>query len=260
MRFTRRQIFHACGYGASAYLLTKLPDFFPLLETKGRMIRTEIRGRMVWLEEILYTPSNTVYAQYAYHPYQYQNPYAYFGNYQMWQQQQWNAMQYQAYMQQLIQQYTWAQQYQAAMANYMQQYSNSYSLSQPFAMDSIRSIYSYGEGGSSSDDLLLGLNSNRQTVSAKGKPVHLVSAVAGIADDEGFSTRKKERSAGPQSSAIRSTEQLGEASISGSGFHTANGGAFISNREFRDSDSGERGSIVMFDDGSKTQRHLVAVA
>jgi hypothetical protein len=258
MRITRRQIFHACGYGASAYLLAKLPDFFPLRETKGRMIKTEIRGRTVWLEEILQTSVNVVHAQVPYYPYQYQNPYAYFGNYQIW--QQWNAMQYQAYMQRLTQQYTWAQQYQAALANSMQQYANSYALSQPFAMDSIRSIYSYGEGNSSSDDLLLGLNSARQNVQATGKPVRLVSAVAGIADDEGFSQRQKERSAGPQSSAGRATEQLGGASIFGSGFRTANGGAFVSKDEFRDSDSGERGSIVMFDDGSRTQRHLVSVA
>ena len=251
---TRRRILNLAGCAASGCLLAELPDLLPLPGRKGRLIRTEIRGKRVVLEELV--PSrNTVYAQ-SYYAFQYRTPYAYFGNYQMW--ASWNAMQYQAYMQRLIQQYTWAQYYQNALAQYMQQYANnSYSLSQPFALDSIRSIYSYGRG---SDEVLLGLNKYQNNVQASGPSVRAVSAVADIIEDEGYSRTRIERSAGPQSSAVRTTEYLGEAPVGGAGFRTDNGKVFASARRFRDTDSGDQGNLLMFDDGARKQRHFVELA
>jgi hypothetical protein len=173
----------------------------------------------------------------------------------------WTAAQYQqqylAYMQRLIQQYTWAQSYVSPMQSYMQQYANSYNLSEPFAMESIRSLYSYGNSDRSRDDLVIGINRNSQTVQTKSKAVRLLSAISDIAEKMGWTSREKERSSGPQSNSMPKNAYLGGRTVGGVGYDTVNGAAMASASRFRDQDSGATGSLVIFDTGKGKEMRLV---
>jgi hypothetical protein len=257
-KLTKRELFHLTGAGAAAYLASKLDEFLPVYPEKRPPFRARIQGRSVWLAE-LRPEGKVVHAQYAYYPYQYQDPYMYYGQYQMWAAGQWYQAQYQSYMQRLVQQYSWAQSYVSPMQRYMQQFSNSYSLSEPFAMESIQSIYSYGDGVPATDDLILGLTRRNRPVLAKGKPVKLMSAVSDIADNEGWAEQDKEKAAGPQSDSMLKTASLGRQTVAGAGYRTANGEAFVSARRYENQDSGETGSIVMFDTSRNKEVRLVEV-
>jgi hypothetical protein len=253
---TRRRLLNWCTGGATAVLVSQISDLLPIPSGKGRIIEAVIQGKRVWLEEVPKPSRNAVYAQ-AYYPYTYQNPYSHFCTCSMM--PQYNYGQYAQYMQGLAQQYAWTQNYVAQMASYMQQYSRGYSLSQPFAMNEIRSLYSFGDADSSDDDLLFGLNAAGNHVVSRGKSVKLVDAIADISDDENWNRRKKERSSGPQSNSRPMTAALKGGSVGGTGFDSANGSTFISSREYRNTDSGETGSIVMFDTGAGKEARLVPV-
>lgn len=255
---TRRSFFHLVGGCATGAVTVQLGQLLPTGGYVSTRFRAEVRGRLVWIAELSPEP-NVVHAQYAYYPYQYQNPYAYYGQYQMWAAGQWYQQQYQAYMQQLVQQNTWARSYVSPMASYMQQYANSYSLSEPFAMESIRSLYTYGDGDPGEDDLILGLNKNGRRVLARGKSVRAMSAISDIADSEDWDDEEKEASSGPQSSSRTRSVQVGSKRISGSGFDTENGEAFVSSRRYRNEDSGEEGSLIVFDTSENKEVRLVEV-
>jgi hypothetical protein len=192
--------------------------------------------------------SGALQAQWAYHPYQYQQ-------YQMW--AQWNALQYQAYMRQMAAQYAWLQAYQAALAQQMQAwYGRGYNMSEPFAMDAVRSVYSYGNGRSG-DEMVVGLNRYRSQVEAQGNAARMVSAIQDIGDDEGWDDEDIERAAGPQSSSRRATERVGGRTIQGRGVRTAEGEAFVSDDRFKDENTDRKGNLIVFDSASGKQLRLV---
>jgi hypothetical protein len=259
MQITKRGFFHLCGGAAVAVLASELPDLVTLPKGRGRIVEVELLGRKVLLEELPQPSKNTVFAQYryTYYQYTYRSPYANYGRYQQWAYAQYQA-QYQAYMQTLIEQYSWIQNYRAQMAAYMQEYySQSYQMSQPFPLDSVRSIYSYGS--SSNSEIVLGLNKRREQVLAQGKSVRAMAVIASITDSDDDDDDEKEMSAAPQTSSRSVTTESGAYSIAGSGYGTANGSAFISSREYKNVDTEERGSILIYDTKAQKETRLVAV-
>ena len=210
-------------------------------------LNVRIKGKLTTLRRIG-RGIGTVNGQWAYYPYQYQQ-------YQMW--AQWNAMQYQAYMQQLAAQYAWLQAYQAALAQQMQAwYGRGYNMSQPFAMDAVKSVYSFGNDRRG-DEMIVGLNRYRSQVDVQGNAARAVSAIQNIGDDEGWDDDDIERAAGPQSSSRRTTERVSGRSIEGRGFRTGAGDAFVSDDRFEDKNTSDKGNLVVFDSVSGKELRLV---
>ena len=240
---TRRDLLRLAGATASAVALGPTA----IDRATELTLRVSLNGRMTTLRRIRHGVT-TLSAQWPYHPYQMQQ-------YQMW--AQWSMMQYQAYMHQLALQHAWVNAYQAALAQQMQAYyGRGYAMSEPFAMDAVRSIYSYGTTRRG-DDAIVGLNRYRSHVEANGPAARLVSAIEDIGDDEGWDEDDIERSAGPQSSSRRTTERVSNRSISGQGFRTGEGDAFVSGDEFQDQNSGDKGHLLVFDSASGKELRLV---
>lgn len=199
----------------------------------------------------LHSGLTTVSAQWTYQQYQFYQ----YQQYQRW--QQWNAMQYQAYMQQMALQYAWVQAYQAAMAQQMQGlYAQGYTMSEPFAMDSVRSLYSYGSTASG-NELLTGYNRYRSAVRVSGRTARLVDAVQEIGDDLDFDEEDKERASGPQSSSRRNTKKVSDRSIAGQGFRTEAGEAWVSDEKFKDNETDDKGNLIIFDSVEGREMRLV---
>ncbi len=215
----------------------------------GDELRVTLGGRRATLVP-LRRQLSTAAAQWGYYAYQFQQQ-------QMW--QQWSAMQYQLHMQQMAAQHAWVQAYQAAMAQQMQGfYARGYTMSEPFAMDSIRSLYSYGSTRSG-DELLTGYNRSRVPVQVAGKSARLVDVVQEIGDDLDLDDEDKERASGPQSSSQRVSQRVGSSSVAGRGFRTVEGEAWASDREYEDRDTGDEGNLVIFDSVEGREMRLVPV-
>jgi hypothetical protein len=194
-------------------------------------------------------------AQYGYYNFQYQQPYSYFGQYQMW--QQWNAYQYQLYMQQMALQHAWIQAYYRQMAQVLQgYYSRGFMMSQPFALDSVQSVYSYGRAGTGKE-ILTGFNREKDSVELEGSPVRLVSAAADVGRSKGWSRRRVERAAAPQSDASKTSIDVNSSEVDGFGFDTSNGLAFASRRIYKDERSGRSGNLVVIDSDTGKEMRLV---
>jgi hypothetical protein len=220
---------------------------FVLDYTTELTLHVRLNGELTTLRRIN-QGSTALQAQYAYHPYQYQQ-------YQMW--QQWNAMQYQMYMQQMAAQYAWLQAYQGALAQQMQAgYGQGYNMSEPFAMDAVRSVYSYGSTRSG-NEMVVGLNRHRTVVRARGNSARMVSAIEDIGDDEGWDDEDTERAAGPQSSSRSTTEPVDGRSVRGTGFRTDAGEAFVSDDRFKDENTDNKGNLIVFDSASGKELRLV---
>jgi hypothetical protein len=247
----RRDFLRVCG--AVAVNVAVVPEILLLLP--DRKLELSLDGIPTTLLPVGRESSNVAHAQYGYYNFQYQHPYAYFGQYQMW--QQWNAYQYQMYMRQLALQHAWIQAYYAQMAQALQAYySRGYMMSQPFALDSVQSVYSYGRTGNR-NEILTGFNRDQDAVELEGSEVRLVSAAADLGRNKGWSRRRIERAAAPQSDASETSIDVGSSEVEGVGFETSNGLAFASRQVYRDDRSGRSGNLVVIDSDTGKEMRLV---
>ncbi|MGC4049205.1 MAG: hypothetical protein QM757_06780 [Paludibaculum sp.] len=255
-KLTKRQFFNFCGIAGAVYVGSRVPEFFPL----GPEVRLDvvIKGRRARLKQLPESSLPVVHAQYAYYQYQYHNPYTYYGAYQMW--AQWNYARYQAYMYQLAQQRAWMQSYMSPLGMHLQRFASSHSLSEPFPMDSVRSVYSYGDSyNPQAPDVVAGLNRVRQPVTVTGRAVSLMSAVSSIGKDEDWVDVEIEATAGPQRDSGYGTERINNRILPTDGYRTINGTAFVTKASFKDEDSGEQGNLVVFDTKKGRELRLVEV-
>lgn len=248
----RRDLLRLLGVvAANVFVFPDTPALLP-----RRRLNVSLDRAMTTLSPVVES-SAVAHAQfgYGYYGFQYQQPYSYFGQYQMW--QQWNAYQYQLYMQQMALQYAWVQAYYAQMGQALQAYyQRGYTMSQPFALDSVQSVYSYGRGGPRSE-VMTGFNGDREPVELEGTSVRLVSAAADLGRNKGWGKRRIERSAAPQSDAFDTSVEVDSSDVDGTGFDTANGLAFASREVYRDNRSGRQGNLVVIDSDSGKEMRLV---
>ena len=259
LRFSRRRLFDLCGMAGAAYVGSRLPELFPV-GSENVTLDVEIRGRKVRLRQKPQSSLPTVHARYVVLiPYHYQNPYAYYGAYQMW--AEWNYAQYQAYMYRLAQQRAWMQAYMSPLGQHLAGFANTHSLSEPFPMDSVRSVYSFGDSfNGQSQDVVAGLNRFRQPVTARDRTVSLMSAISAIGDDEDWVDVEVEATAGPQRDSGFGNERIGNKTFSTKGYRTTNGTSFVTDATFEDKDSGEQGNLVVFDTKKGRRLRLVELS
>jgi hypothetical protein len=257
-RISRRKVTNSLGLAGAAYIATELPKMFPIGE-ENVCIEVTIRGRKARLRQCPSSRLVSVHAQYAYYPFQYQNPYAYYGTYQMW--AQWNYAQYQAYMYRLAQQQAWLSAYMSPLGQFLSRFADTHSLSEPFPMPSVRSVYSYGESfDGRGKDVVAGLNSYRQPVAIEGRAVSLMSAISSIGEDERWVDVEIEASAGPQSNSGPGQERINNRSFATEGYRTRHGVAFVTNTKFEDTNTKETGNLIVFDTKNGKERNLVALS
>lgn len=169
----------------------------------------------------------------------------------------WNPAQVQGYWTNLANQYAWlTAQHQAAMMRAMEYWAmRRYQISQPFAMPAVRSVYCSARGAES---IVFGLSRVREEIVIRGRMLVLANVVLGVMSQRG-DRDEAQRCGAPQSNPRPGSVALGNQREPVGQFETDHGVAAITERSFRDVNSGEMGRLAIWDSENGQQRTLVPV-